>query len=286
VNMNANNVFQNSLRKGTGTGGNPTPNSRRSMTPRETFVEPEPPREEMMMPPPLPPMQEEMPMRPPMPHPGTFANPLAMLRDPEQQDLEYVYPGRTHPGVYNPYSKEFDGGFANYYDSPEFLYDRGVSMDDLPQRMPSRHDLSRIPRDSEGLPIRRKQGGARGKTISEYREHLPPSVTPADAYTGRIVPERGFNRALRDDVQVNPSTGPFQTVHRSSWKDHYDDDHVYWKGWAAGRDVYTQGARPVQGAHDQRRTHSSVDRSMCQDQHGGMGRSMFNGKPAPYAQFR
>ena len=27
----------------------------------------------------------------------------------------------------------------------------------------------------------------RGKTISEYREHLPPSVTPADAYTGRIV---------------------------------------------------------------------------------------------------
>ena len=30
-----------------------------------------------------------------------------MLRDPEQQDLEYVYPGRTHPGVYNPYSKEF-----------------------------------------------------------------------------------------------------------------------------------------------------------------------------------
>ena len=60
-----------------------------------------------------------------------------------------------------------------------------------------------------------------------HSEHSSPSPP--------VQPERGFNRALRDDVQVNPSTGPFQTVHRSSWKDHYDDDHVYWKGWAAGR---------------------------------------------------
>lgn len=279
--MNANNVFQSSLRKGSGNGGNPTP--RRSMTPRGTsIVEVEQPREEFM---PMPmPMPEEMPPMP-MAHPGTFANPLAMLRDPEQQDLEYVYPGRTHPGVYNPYSKEFDGGFANYYDSSEFLYDRGVTMEDLPKRMPSRHDLSRIKRDSEGLPIRSRKGGSRGQNVSDYREHLPPSVTPADAYTGRIVPERGCNRALRDDVPVNPTTGPFKTVHRSSWKDHYDDDHMYYKGWAPGKDVYNQGPRPVHAAHDPRRTQGSMDRSMCQDIHGGMGRSMFNGKPQPYGQF-
>jgi len=280
VSNNANNVFQASLRKGSGNGGNPTPYARRSMTPRGTSSMPAEPEPTIPVPPPMP-AEHEM-------DPGQFMNPLAVLRDPNHPDLEYVFPGRTHPGVYNPHTRDFDGGFANYYESPHFLYDRGITLEDLPKKMPSRFDLARKPRDAEGMPLRTHP--TRAMAERACREHLrTPNFTPADDFTGRIHDDRSFDRR---QVNFQPSTAASghraadrPTVHRASWNDHFDDDHMHWKGDVPGRDVY-HARYYVPGASDDRYTQSTMHRSMCTDAHGGAGRSLFNGKPLPYNQNR
>ena len=71
--------------------------------------------------------------------------------------------------------------------------------------------------------------------------------------------------------------GYVNAQHRSSWKDHFDDDTHHWKG-LEGRNLYTVG-RVKHGYQDPAsfdRPHVYMNES--KDVHGSPGRSMFSGK--------
>lgn len=262
MNSNTNSVFVKSLRKGSGTGGNPTPYAREKSPGRGR-------KEKQQSPPPVPDEPEE-------PAGQSYTNPLATLRNPAD-DMEYTYPGRTHPGVYNPHTKEFDGGYANYYESPNYLYDRGITFQDLPNRMPSARDLQNMRRGPDGLPLLSKT--RRAQTATDHREAMQLVLSPRDREQPRITPDQSTGRAMGSDVRVRDLSGAQTergyTTHRQPWHGYYDDDSHYWKGAVPGRDHYRPHAEPPHAAADNRHTATSIQGSLHRDYHGGAPRSMF-----------
>lgn len=276
VNRNANNVFQASLRhqstptlrKGSGNGGNPTPYARGgSKTPRDTSKQGE---GRSKTPPPGRQHQDagdQEPYRPPVYHRDIdrllFAQPESRLRMPypEDYDFDYVHPGRTHPGVYDPYLKQFDGGFVNYYES-DYLYDRGLTLEDLPSVMPSARDLGRRKRAADGLPL--PMASLDG---SAPKVHHPP---------GRIWEAAG---------EKEHSDAKTATTARNHWNNHFESDIHDWKGTAPGYDFYNPKTAPPSATKDHRYTSASIAGSACRDFHGGGARSLFSGKPVPFAGF-
>lgn len=215
--------------------------------------------------------------RPPMYHRDVdrlmFSTPEARLRMPypEDYDFEYIHPGRTHPGIYDPYQNQFDGGYASYYESP-YMYSRGIEWNDLPAQMPSARNLEKYV-DKEGLIRVKKSAG-----------YVPaPGAPPGRPYQAaklttykepRVNPERSNLRSMDDEFHLREQNSRLHsTKHRSGWQNHFEDDHAYWKG--TPDELYRVNAPAQGGSRESRLSPKTMTHFLHCENHGGPSRSMF-----------
>jgi len=305
VHHNAQQTFVSSLRKGSGTGGNPNMSAQKSQagsesrggakTPRGTSSKKPERNPEHEVPPPgfhhaqyedfRDEFDDRMDFggaeRPPFAYPARLR---ARYMDDFDYDYDYVHAGRTAPDVLNPYTGEFDGGYGNFYESGYF-YDRGVGFEDLPRRMPSARDLHTMPRGPDGAPLattrpERIQYIAPGRPEA----YVPPRIDQHTHYHQRALREdislAELERARQETYGIRPHTKADTARHRGGWKSHWteDDDHHHWKGYVPGKDIYRAHPKAPPASRDHRLRNSTVHDGSCNDSHGSPARSMFSGK--------